>query len=202
MADTIKGIGKGLNNKLAKQIGEHLVCAELGKRNLIATPFAGNVPAFDIVAVDGHCRPVPIQVKASRSDSWRSDARLWMNISFNKETKAQSNLGPIAITNPDLIYVCVAIATTDASKDRFFILTKSQLQDACIKTYSAWMDTIKWKRPRKPECYDNRYYIDGIRGDGVGGLKTYEDNWKLISDRLATSNIGESPEQVSLLNGP
>jgi len=51
----------GLNNKLAKQTGEHLVCAELGRRKLIATPFSGNVPAFDILAADDLCRTVPIQ---------------------------------------------------------------------------------------------------------------------------------------------
>ena len=56
----------GRNNKLAGQIGEFLVCAELGKRGLIATPFSGNVPAFDILAADDLCNTVPIQVKASR----------------------------------------------------------------------------------------------------------------------------------------
>jgi hypothetical protein len=176
----------GLNNALAKQIGEHLVCAELGRRNLIATPFSGNVPAFDILAADGLCRTVPIQVKASRSDSWFSDARKWMQMSFDPTTKAQKNLGPLHIENPDLIYVCVAIAPPDASKDRFFILTKLQLQAVCIKTYSTWMDTLDWKRPKKPECYDNRYYI--------AGLQSYEDNWRLISDRLATSSVGTSLE--------
>ena len=65
-------------------------------------------------------------------------------MSFDPETKAQKNLGPIHIANPDLIYVHVAIAPPDESKkddgkkrkDRFFILTKSQLQAVCIKTVS------------------------------------------------------------------
>jgi hypothetical protein len=34
---------------LTKQIGEHLVVAELGRNGLIATPFAGNVQNFDLV---------------------------------------------------------------------------------------------------------------------------------------------------------
>ena len=181
-------MSKGLNNALAKQIGEHLVCAELGRRNLIATPFSGNVPAFDILAADALCRTVPIQVKASRGDSWRDNARKWMNISFDENTNAQKYLGPLHIANPDLIYVHVAIAPPGTSKSRFFVLTKSQLQAVCIKTYSAWMDTIEWKRPKKPECYDNRYYIYG--------LQSYEDNWQLIADRLATSSVGESLEST------
>jgi hypothetical protein len=176
----------GLSNKLAKQIGEHLVCAELGRRNFIATPFSGNVPAFDILAADELCRTVPIQVKASRGDSWFSDARKWMQMSFDPETKAQKNLGPLEVPNPDLIYICVAIAPPNANKDRFFVLTKAQLQAVCIKTYSAWMDTIGWKRPRNPESYDCRYYLSG--------LQRYEDNWQLISERLATSSDGESLE--------
>ena len=178
----------GLNNKLAKQIGEHLVCAELGRRKLIATPFSGNVPAFDILAADDLCRTVPIQVKASRGDSWPSDARHWMRMSFDPKTKAQKNLGPIQILNRNLIYVCVAIAPPDGSKDRFFILTKAQLQDICIRCYSAWMDKHEWKRPRKPESYDCRYKISD--------LKSYEDKWPLISERLATSSPGKSLEST------
>ncbi|MGH7976805.1 MAG: hypothetical protein ACREC8_09085, partial [Limisphaerales bacterium] len=164
-------MSKGRNNKLAGQIGEYLVCAELGRRGLIATPFSGNVPAFDILAADDLCRTVPIQVKASRNDNWPSDAQDWMNISFDPETKAQKNLGPKKITNPDLIYVFVAIAD-ESSKDRFFILTKKQLQAVCIKMYSTWMDKHKWKRPRKPESYDCRHLISD--------MQIYENNWQLI----------------------
>ena len=41
----------GSANKLTGQVGEFLVCAELGRRGMFATPFAGNVPEFDVVAV-------------------------------------------------------------------------------------------------------------------------------------------------------
>ncbi len=180
------------NNKLAGQIGEYLVCAELGRRNLIATPFSGNVPAFDILAADELCRTVPIQVKACRTDNWRTDARDWMNISFDQETKTQKNLGRVEIKNPDLIYVFVAIASPDEknSKDRFFILTKLQLQEICIKRYSDWMDKNGWKRPRSQESYDCRFWIPDV--------EEYEGNWELISSRLAASNPEqslESPEE-------
>ncbi len=182
-------MSKGRNNKLAGQIGEYLVCAELGRRDLIATPFSGNVPAFDILAADDLCRTVPIQVKASRSDNWPSDARNWMNISLDPKTKVQKNLGPIKIQNPDLIFVFVAIAPPDAGcKDRFFILTKQQLQGICIKMYSTWMDGIGWKRPRTPDSYDCRHRISD--------MQTYENNWRLISDRLAKSSCGQSLETM------
>jgi hypothetical protein len=183
-------VSSGRNNKLTGQIGEYLVCAELGKRNLIATPFAGNVPAFDVLATDEFCRTVPIQVKTTRGDNWPTDARTWMNIQFDEKTKTQNNLGRVKIKNRDLIYVFVAIAPDDKSKDRFFILTKEQLQDVCIKRYSEWMDKRDWKRPRAPESYDCRFWIADV--------ENYENNWKLISDRLTSSSPDqslESPEE-------
>lgn len=153
------------------------MCAQLGKLGLIATPFSGNVPTFDVLAADEMCRTVPIQVKASRSDNWPSDARTWMNIEFDPATRAQRSLGPASISNPDLIYVCVAIAPPGAL-DRFFILTKRDLQAVCIEGYSAWMDGISWQRPRSPESYDCRWGIESIR--------QFENNWSLIVNRLKT----------------
>ena len=38
----------GHDNQLTRQIGEHLVAAELGRRGYVATPFAGNVPMYDL----------------------------------------------------------------------------------------------------------------------------------------------------------
>ena len=183
-------MSSGRSNKLTAQIGEYLVCAELGKRKLIATPFAGNVPAFDVLATDEYCRTVPIQVKASRGKNynWPSDARTWLNIQFNEKTKAQKNLGRVKIKNPDLIYVFVAIAPDAHSKDRFFILTKSQLQNVCIKRYSEWMDKREWKRPRAPESYDCRFWISDVLN--------YENNWDLISSRLKSSSPDQSLETV------
>ncbi|HEY5505683.1 MAG TPA: hypothetical protein VIK28_11045 [Sedimentisphaerales bacterium] len=40
----------GYSNQVTRQIGEHLVVAELGRRGILATPFAGNVPDYDILA--------------------------------------------------------------------------------------------------------------------------------------------------------
>jgi len=160
------------------------VCAELGRLGLIATPFSGNVPAFDILAADDECNTVPIQVKASRGDNWPSDARKWMKLTLDPETKAQINGGAEEIENPDLIYVHVAIARTNKGKDQYFILTKKQLQDVAIKRYSVWMDKIGWRRPRNPESYDCRYWIED--------LENYRDNWKITSDKLRPSGFTES----------
>ncbi len=170
------------------QIGEFLVCAELGRRGLIATPFAGNVPAFDILAADELCRTVPIQVKASSSDNWPANAQHWMNIKL--EGKRQNYLGPEEISNPNLIYVCVAIAPKDSdARDQFFVLTKSELQNAIIKGYSTWMDKRDWIRPRNPASYDARYWLKTIA--------EYENRWELIEQRLEFTQSSSALESDS-----
>ncbi len=105
-----------------------------------------------------------------------------MGISFDGISKTQKYLGPKEMLNPALIYVCVAIAKDKTSKDRFFILTKGQLKDVCIKSYSTWMDKIEWKRPKKPESYDCRYQISDI--------VAYEDNWGIIIGQLSSFDKG------------
>src|SRR5437667_10917347 len=116
----------GRLNRLAGQIGEHLVCAELGRRELIATSFARNVPTFGVLAVDESGRTVPIQVMASRSDNWPSQATRWMQLQVDTVTGRQTYAGLTQLTTPDLIWVCVAIAKANSQNhDRFFILTEA-----------------------------------------------------------------------------
>ena len=173
-------MSRGRNNQLTGQIAEHLVVAELGRRGLAATGFSGNIPTFDVLAVDENCRVVPIQVKASTGDSWPSDARTWMDISVEAETLRQQLRGPSTLATPDLIYVCVAIAPLDTDRqDRFFVLTMKDLQRICIDGYSHWMTPKDWKRPRNPYSFDCRYEIKG--------LTPFEDNWALIHNRLTAS---------------
>ena len=166
----------GRSNKLTCQIGEFLVSAELGKRGLIATPFAGNVPKFDIIVADEHCRTLPIQVKTSNSNNWNSSADQWMDIELDDKEKKQIFKGELKIDDPDLIYVCVTIDNTLKSKDRFFILKRKDVQDVCVKSYRKWMDKNNWKRPRNYKSLDNRYCIQDI--------EQHENNWDLIVQEL------------------
>ncbi len=167
----------GLTNKLAGQIGEFLVCAELGKRGFIATSFTGNVPEFDLIAADHSLKTVPIQVKTSRGDNWPTRADLWINIEIDDDLEKQIDLGNSEITHPELIYVCVKLAPPDSSeRDRFFILKKKDLQLICAKNYREWMDGLDWKRPRNHKSLDNRYYLNN--------LEPHENKWNLITECL------------------
>lgn len=179
-------MASGLSNKLAGQIGEYLTCAELGRRGLIATTFTGNVPEFDLIVCDGDLRTIPIQVKTSRGDSWPSRADLWLNIEIDHTEKQQINRGPTQIDNPDLIYVCIALGA-ERKEDRFFVCEKSDIQQACIGSYTRWMDPKDWKRPRNYKSLDNRY--------AISDLLPFEDNWQLVANRLAelSSNKEQHP---------
>lgn len=168
---------KGLRNRLAGQVGEYLVCAELGRRGLIATSFTGNVPEFDLIVADSSLSTIPIQVKTSRSDNWPTNAGLWIDIEVDDENKKQIDRGDREISNPDLIYVCVQLATAESGeRDRFFILLKRELQTICARNYRTWISQYDWKRPRNYKSLDNRYTVTD--------LEPFENNWQLISDVL------------------
>ena len=170
-------MGKGYRNNLAKQMAEHLVCAELGRRELVATPFSGNVPNYDVLVADGDGRALPIQVKATRHATWPSNALLWMDIELDARTGVQKYSGLKPLPTPDLIYVCVALASTDnANRDRYFILTTGELQLACERHYRNWMDSHGWRRPKKVDSFDLRYKIED--------LADFEENWELIARLL------------------
>lgn len=93
---------------LVMQIGEYLVCAELGRRGYIATSFTGNVPEFDILAIDKDNRVQPVQVKAIRTGQWQFNARRFMDLTVTPDGR-QIVEGKTVLSNPDLIYVFVRL---------------------------------------------------------------------------------------------
>lgn len=173
-------MSRGRNNHLTGQIAEHLVVSELGRRGFAATGFSGNVPTFDVLAVDKKCRVVPIQVKATTADNWITRATTWMNVDLEKDGLTQRSSGPTSLSTPNLIYVCVKIASHGSNqRDRYFVLAMKDLQQVCIKAYTDWMDTISWKRPKNPKSFECRYTVQHLR--------EFEDNWAIIEDRLVAS---------------
>ena len=168
-------VSRGRNNKLVGQAGEYLVCAQLAKRGYMATPFAGNVPVFDVLIADQNSKSLAIQVKTSSGNSWPTDSRNWMNLEFDSDSVQQRFLGPATLPDPNLILVCVSIDPV-GSRDRFFILTAGNLQELIVRNHSAWMADRDWRRPRNPQSYDHRYEVTH--------LAPFENNWDLIRLRL------------------
>lgn len=107
----------GRNMQLTKQIGEYLVSAELCRRGLISTTFTGNVPGFDIIAINEKLKTIPIQVKTIASGSWQFDAKTFIEISISNET--QTIKGKTILPNPDLI--CVFVRLKGQNEDEFYI---------------------------------------------------------------------------------
>ena len=167
----------GRSNKLVGQVGEFLVCAELGRRGLIATPFAGNVPAFDLIATDGELNSVPIQVKTSNGSSWQFSGGKLLDIAFEKATGRQQVLGIRDQDNHDLIYVFVWLGHSRSRPDRFFILTKGAFLTTLQDHYEAYLEKHGGRRPKSPESM-----YSALR---LPDLEPFEDNWKLIERTLA-----------------
>lgn len=162
------------------RLAEHLVCAELGRRFFIATTFTHNVPKFDVVVTDNHCRSVPIQVKATNTDSWRTDASVWMDIKLDNTTKTQIILGEKPLSTPDLIWICVAIKTVEQQeqhqRDEFFILTEREIQKILVNNYRGMLEKCEGHRKRNWKSLDCWW--------DTSDLAPFANNWGIIHDQL------------------
>jgi hypothetical protein len=135
------------------------------------------VPNYDVLVADIFGHALPIQVKASRSTKWQSNALLWMDFEVDSQTEVQRLLGRKTLQTPGLVYACVALAPPDSiNRDRFFILTMTDLQNCCVRLYSTFMDKHGWERPRKPNSFELRYEVED--------LNEFKDNWALIGRLL------------------
>ncbi len=75
------GMASGWSTKKIGQIGEFLFSAEVARRlDCIATPFAGNVPIFDVLVTDEVLATIPVQVKAAGGGGWQFDAGKFLEI--------------------------------------------------------------------------------------------------------------------------
>ena len=81
----------GRQIQLTKQVGEYLVAAELSRRGLLTATFAGNVPAYDIVATGGRGQTALVQVKAIAGPSWQFDIRTFADV---RCTAGAQTMGP------------------------------------------------------------------------------------------------------------
>lgn len=161
-------MASGRSMQLTKQIGEYLVSAELCRRGLISTTFTGNVPSFDILAINETLETIPIQVKTIAGGSWQFDAKTFVEISISNGT--QTVKGKTCLPNPDLI--CVFVRLKGQNQDEFYIFRVTDLQDIIYKNYTGWLAKKKGKRPRNPNSTHCAVAPDD--------LKHYKNNWEMI----------------------
>lgn len=163
---------RNFSTQLAGQIGESLVVAELGRRGIVATAFAGNVPDIDLLAYkDGSS--IALQVKSVRSGSIHFDAKRLLLIDFEGDRQFVRGIDPEI--DGDLIYVFVFLGVV-AGADRFFILDQCRLQQIVHCNHSAWLTKHGGVRPKNPQST----HVAVKMAD----FSDHEDNWALIDRRF------------------
>ena len=165
-------LAKSFKTQLVGQIGESLVVAELGRRGIVATAFAGNVPDIDLLTYKNG-KTQALQVKAWRTGSVHFDATRFLHISINGKLQ---NVDAIdEELDPDLIYVFVLVGER-SGEDRFFILTQRKLQSQIFEMYRFYLAKHGGQRPRNAQTTHHAVTLSD--------LMPFEDNWSLIERRF------------------
>lgn len=159
----------GRDKQLIQHRGEYLVAAELCKRGYQATTFTGNVPDFDIIAVDDNLESRPIQVKTINSASWQLNARSFFDIEVNPRTKKQT-IRKRGIDYPDLTYVFVDLRSEPVPD--FYILRLKRLRDIIFNNYKKNLEKHGGRRPMNPESTHMAVTLKMV--------KKHKDNWDCI----------------------
>jgi hypothetical protein len=158
----MKATGRSI--QLTRQIGEHLVAAKLGRLGYIATPFAGNVPLFDLLAADIRGFAIPIQVKTINGFSWQFRANTFLEIEIVDDV--QHIKGKKTLPNPDLI--CVLVLLGKDEKDTYYVLQLADLQEYFCKIYKGG------RRPNNPNSMHCHVGPQDIED-------RFHENWDLVA---------------------
>jgi len=161
----------GRSNYLTKQAGEYLVAAELSRRGYIATTFTGNVPHYDIIAVDDRGGHVVVQVKAIAAASWQFTATDFADIVM--EGQQQIVRSARDEPYPNLMCVLVQVARADSGgQNRFYVLPWRDLCRAIVDHHTKYLAKHGGIRPRKPESMHLQLHPSEI--------KLWEGKWDIL----------------------
>jgi hypothetical protein len=172
-------LATGHGNQLTRQVGEHLVAAELGRRGYFATPFAGNIPMYDLLA-DINGRATPIQVKAINGGSWQFDANMFLNIEVGNDGW-QIIKGRKQLPRPDLLCIFVLLKSVQSDADKFYIFRLCDLQEHCERVYkkNAVEDGGFFKLQRKKNPKSTHYAVSPK--EFAQWKVQVEGNWDLLT---------------------
>lgn len=163
----------GIGNQLTGQIGEHLVSAILGTLGYYASPYSGNVPGFDVTAVDSNSlKSFPIQVKTSTTGSLiQSTINKWCE--HRVDDNNFQELGSLKhLKHPNLIWIMVRLGNDGIENSRYFICTEKQIQEKMVSRYKAFMERHNYRRPGGGASTQAILNIND--------LIEYESNWELL----------------------
>lgn len=163
----------GTDTKLIGQIGEHLVSAILGIKGYYASPYAGNVPGFDITAVQSESlRSFPLQVKSSTNGSLiHSQIDKWCEHSLDENNFQK--LGKLKkIKHPDMIWIIVRIDEENIANSSFYLCRHDQIQEKIVNRYRQFMERHGYRRPNGGGS--KQAVLD------IKDLLEFKDNWKIL----------------------
>jgi hypothetical protein len=158
-------MASGRDIQLARQIGEYLAAAELGRRGWVATTFTGSVPGFDLLAINTDGRILEVQVKAIRSSTWQLNAGQFLDIEIIDGV--QFVRGKKAIKTARRI--CVFIELANYGSDVFYLCDLEDLQEILRTDYK------DGARPKNPTTF--HHALKPKR------MEPYKDNWAVL-DRV------------------
>jgi hypothetical protein len=174
-------MSRGRSNKVIGQIGEFLACAEISRRcDCITTPFAGNVPVFDVLATDTRCRAIPLQVKTANGGNWQFDGAQFLDIEFDEGEETQRVSGIKPIDYPALIHVFVWLGHDKQEPDRFFLCTHEDFQAVIRDAYCRWLDRHGGRRPKNWESTHVSISVEN--------LTPHENRWDIVTRQLQTDD--------------
>ena len=167
----------GRATKLTGAIGEFLVAAELCRCDLLATPFAGNVPHYDIIASGQFGGHVAVQVKAINGLTWQFDIRKFADVHLDGDALHQivGQLQP----EPFPGLMCVLVALKKTGQDRFFILEWKELQNILVPAYKAYLAKHNGIRPKVQDSFHAALAISDV--------EPFENKWRKIQDLVPSS---------------
>jgi hypothetical protein len=161
-----------------------LVASKLGRMGLIAAPFAGNVPLFDLLAADESGISIPIQVKAVNGPSWQYSADTFLEI---KHVKGKQFFhGKKLLLNPDLICIYIFLHEEEQS-DEFFIFRLRDLQEITLKNYFGHSKSRV--RPKNPTTTHCALYPKDI--------EKFRNKWDLIKKSFQPCDISKKSRPAS-----
>ena len=166
----------GRDTKLTGATGEFLVAAELCRRGLMATPFAGNVPHYDIIASGQRGGHLAIQVKAINGSTWQFNVRNFMKVEF--DGKRQVPGAALREPYPNLQVVLVALENDSRQHDRYFVMSWLELRAIATKKYRRYLRKHDGIRPRAPGSFHTAV--------AEAEVEDFEDRWEDLFEALRT----------------
>ena len=163
----------GRGAKLTGAVGEFLVAAELCRRNLVAAPFSGNVPHYDIIASGERGGHLAVQVKTINGPNWQFTIRKFVDVQLDGTRQVLGEVKPEPY--PDLRFVLVVLGK-DGGRDRFFVLTWPELRDLVVSGYRDYLAKHGGVRPRAPESLHVSL--------SVAEVEPFENRWQTLLDVL------------------